>query len=122
MGRIGERVLDLIRESGMTQKEFSSRTGIPQSTISDWRGKGLNPSSDKLAIICEVLNIDPAVLISGSGLHKYEKEQTLQARKGSMEYELVAVFNQLTPAMRDRLLAYAYALRDIQNESSGKAT
>ena len=28
---IGERVLKLIREKGMTQKEFSLLTGIPQS-------------------------------------------------------------------------------------------
>ena len=36
---IGERVLQLTHERGMTQKEFSEKTGIPQSTLSSWKGK-----------------------------------------------------------------------------------
>ena len=63
---IGERVLDLVHEKGMTQKEFSDRTGIPQSTMSSWKGKRQNPSIDKLKVICDVLNVDPYYLISGT--------------------------------------------------------
>ena len=45
---ISGKIFELIREKGMTQKEFGKRTGIPQSTISDWKSKKLNPSSDKI--------------------------------------------------------------------------
>ena len=41
---ISGKIFELIREKGMTQKEFGKRTGIPQSTISDWKSKKLNPS------------------------------------------------------------------------------
>ena len=37
MASIGIRIIELVKERGMTQKEFSEKTGIPQSTISDWR-------------------------------------------------------------------------------------
>ena len=64
LGKIGLRILDLIKQNGMTQKEFSIKTGIPQSTISDWRGKDLNPNVDKIMIICEVLGISSQDLLS----------------------------------------------------------
>ena len=63
---IGERVIELVRERGMTQKEFSERTGIPQSTMSSWKGKKQNPSIDKLKVICDVLKVDPYYLMAGT--------------------------------------------------------
>jgi transcriptional regulator with XRE-family HTH domain len=63
---ISERIFELIRERGYTQKEFSKRTGIAESTISDWKKKGTNPVSDKILIICKVLEVSPYFLLSGS--------------------------------------------------------
>ena len=62
---ISERIFELIRERGYTQKEFSKKTGIAESTISDWKKKGTNPVSDKILIICEVLEVTPYYLLSG---------------------------------------------------------
>ena len=56
MASIGLRVLESIHDKGMTQKMFSEKTGIPQSTICDWRRRKLNPGSDKIMKICEVLD------------------------------------------------------------------
>ena len=63
---ISERIFELIRERGFTQKEFSKRTGIAESTISDWKKKGTNPVSVKILIICKVLEVSPYFLLSGS--------------------------------------------------------
>lgn len=46
--KIYERIFELIKLNGMTQKEFSKATGIPESTISDWKKKGYNPGLDKM--------------------------------------------------------------------------
>ena len=51
---ISEKIFELILRNGVTQKEFSEETGISQSTISDWKRKGTNPSADKILKICEV--------------------------------------------------------------------
>ena len=112
---IGERILDLIKEKGMTQKEFSTRTGIPQSTISDWRGKRLNPGSDKIMIICDVLNVDPMYLISGTeGGYRYERTDSLTVYQDSEEYQMLLDYRQLNEDSKKRLQGYAQALKDLQ--------
>ena len=60
---ISENIFKLIGERGMKQNEFSKRTGISESTISDWKRKGTNPASDKIMIICEVLSVSPYELL-----------------------------------------------------------
>ena len=61
---ISQKVFELLREKGMSQKDFSMATGIPQSTISDWRKKNTNPASDKILVICDALDITPYELLS----------------------------------------------------------
>lgn len=60
---ISERIYQYLEEKGMSQIEFVKRTGISQSTVSDWRRKGTNPSADKIMIICDVLEISPYELL-----------------------------------------------------------
>ena len=60
---ISERIYKYMEEKKISQIEFSRRTGITQSTVSDWRRKGTNPSADKIMIICEVLGITPYELL-----------------------------------------------------------
>ena len=54
---IRDRIFDKLEELNMTQKEFSEKTGIPQSTVSDWRKKHTNPTADKIMVICKVLDV-----------------------------------------------------------------
>ena len=63
---ISDKIFDLLLEKGMSQKDFSERTGIAQSSISDWKRKRTNPVSDKILIICEVLDVTPYELLSGT--------------------------------------------------------
>ena len=62
---IRDRIFAKLEELNMTQKEFSELTGIPQTTISDWRKKRTNPTAEKILIICKVLNVTPEWLLSG---------------------------------------------------------
>ncbi|MCQ2548573.1 MAG: helix-turn-helix domain-containing protein [Lachnospiraceae bacterium] len=52
-----EKIFDRLQELHMSQIELSRRTGIPTSTISDWRKKKINPQADKLVVICKALNM-----------------------------------------------------------------
>lgn len=114
---IGERILQLILERGMTQKEFSARTGIAQSTISEWRSKRLNPGSDKIMIICEVLDVDPVYLISGTeGGNRYEKTKALTIYSDSDEYELLYEYRDLNEDSKKRLQGYLQALKELQKK------
>ena len=62
---IRDRIFTKLEELNMTQKEFSHRTGIAESTISDWRKKRTNPTAEKIMIICKVLDVTPEWLLSG---------------------------------------------------------
>ena len=56
---IRDRIFNRLEELNMTQKEFSKRTGIAESTISDWRKRHTNPTAEKIMIICKVLDVTP---------------------------------------------------------------
>ena len=62
---ISEKIFNRLNELGMTQKEFSEKTGIAQSSISDWKHKHTNPSADSLLIISKVLGLSVDDLLSG---------------------------------------------------------
>ena len=61
---ISEKIYLLMEQRGISQKEFANRTGISQSTISDWKRKKTNPAADKIMKICEVLHVSPYELLS----------------------------------------------------------
>ena len=114
---IGERILLLLRERGMTQKEFSVKTGIPQSTSSEWRSKRLNLAADKIMIICEALDVDPVYLISGTkNVSRYEKTKSLVIYNDSDEYQMLLKYRNLCEDNKKRLQGYALALEDLQKK------
>ena len=62
---ITENIFRILEEKRISQKEFSAITGIPQSTICDWKKKGKSPNSDKIATICNALDVTPYEIIDG---------------------------------------------------------
>ena len=66
--KISERILELMDQKGMTQKELSNKTGIAQSVISDWKTKKTNPSANKLVLIAAALKVSvKKLLVSPEG-------------------------------------------------------
>ena len=110
---VSQRIFKILDQRKMTQKEFSEKTGIPQSTISDWRKKNTNPASDKILIICSTLNITPYELLSG-----VKEEGTRSSgvgyriiMDGSEEGIILEMYDELESDKRGRLLGYLEALR-----------
>ena len=50
--QISSKVFSILKERGISQKEFSKMTGIAESTICDWKRKGFNPSAGRISTIC----------------------------------------------------------------------
>ena len=103
----------------MTQKEFSDRTSIQQSTISEWKKKKTNPSADKIMIICKVLDVEPEWLLSGTdGKTGYRNPLDWYViGKGTELGEMISEYNALDNRQRARLKGYIDALKDhIQEE------
>lgn len=52
-----------MKERKITQTELAKRTGIRQSSISDWLNDRYEPKQDKVYIIAKALNVSPAWLL-----------------------------------------------------------
>ncbi len=119
---ISEKIFDLLQKSGMSQKEFSEKTGIAQSAISDWKRKKTNPVSDKILIICEVLNVTPEELLSGtsSNSNRSKKDDYYVISKSSEMGEFIKSYDQLSKDLRDRVIGYVEALADLEKKRAEK--
>ena len=116
MKTVSDRIFELLKERKMTQKEFAKRTGIAESSISDWKKKRTNPVSDKILIICEVLDVSPYELLSGAehtGSRSREHD-TYVISKGTDVGMLVESYQKLDSDLQKRLLGYLEALKELQ--------
>ena len=101
---ISEKIFELILRNGMTQKEFSEETGISQSTISDWKRKGTNPSADKILKICEVLKVTPYELLGENETERNAGNPEMSAGNEG--------FRNLSDRKKERILGYLAALQE----------
>ena len=118
---ISERIFERLEQLSMTQKGFAEKTGILQSTISEWKKNKTNPSSDKILIICKTLDVSPEWLLSGvdPAASRTKNQEYYTVNVETDTGLLVADFNKLEKEQRDRLLGYAAALIAMQEEKKG---
>lgn len=110
---ISEKIFELIKARGMSQKDFAIATGISQSTISDWKTKKTNPAADKIMVICDVLGVTPVELLtSGEQFKSYEPDKMVKLEADSEKYALIETVKRMDDAQVHRLLAYVEKLRE----------
>lgn len=63
---IQQRIFEIMSEKGISQAELSKKTGISPSTISDWKRKNMNPSSDKIIDISNCLGVSVYYLLGAT--------------------------------------------------------
>lgn len=107
---ISERIFEIMKDRGITQKEFSKRTGIPQSTISDWKGKRINPSADKIMTISDALGVQPIEILSGTESKDYHMPEYVMINRGSDEFLILEKYRKLDEGTKKRLMGYLDAL------------
>ena len=116
MKTVSDRIFELLKEKKMSQKEFAKRTGIAESSISDWKRKRTNPVSDKILIICEVLEVTPYELLSGAEHtgNRSRDNDTYIISKGTELGMLVESYQKLDTDMQKRLIGYMEALKEMK--------
>ena len=111
---ISDRIFEKLKQLNMSQKQFSEETGISQSTISEWKSKGTNPTSEKIMIICKVLDVTPEWLLSGignTGTRGNELPWFVIGRDSEIG-ELIAEYKSMDEKQRDRLMGYVEAMKE----------
>ena len=102
----------------MSQKQFSEETGISQSTISEWKSKKTNPTSEKIMQICTVLDVTPEWLLSGSektGKRGNDLPRYIVDRDSEIG-EIIYNYNRLEEQQRQRVYGYMMALAQLNKE------
>lgn len=56
--QIQKKLIEAIKQSGMTQIELAKKTGICQQTISSYLHQNKMPSLDTFANLCKILDAD----------------------------------------------------------------
>ncbi len=114
---ISERIFEKLHQLNMTQKTFAEKSGIKQSTISEWKKNGTNPSSDKILAICRGLDVTPEWLLSGvdkAGSRGVDMDYLIIDKKSDIGV-LVETYKSMDEGMRNRLMGYMegfLAMRD----------
>ena len=114
MNTISNRIFDRLQELDMTQMEFSNRTGINPSTISEWKKNGTNPSSDKIMSICKALSVSPEWLLSGIDPvgNRRESDYYTIAKSSNMG-RLITLYLKIKPQLQGKAMGYLEALNDV---------
>ncbi|MDO4321176.1 MAG: helix-turn-helix transcriptional regulator [Lachnospiraceae bacterium] len=109
---ISERIFCILNEKGMSQKTFSEKTGIAQSTISDWKRKKTNPAADKIMVICSVLDVSVYELLGDTECKGTQQKDYVVIGKDSEEYALLESYHSLQTNDKAKLLGYMDALKN----------
>lgn len=117
---ISERIFDLLEVRGMSQREFSEKTGIAQSSISDWKRKKTNPVSEKILIICEVLNVTPYELLGGTdgAGRRSNPAEVLILDKNSEVGKLALEYLNMDRDFQGRIKGYIHALKEMDGQGA----
>ena len=109
---ISEKIFEIIKERGMSQKEFAIATGISQSTISDWKTKRTNPAADKIMVICDVLGVTPVELLaSGEQFKSYDPDLSVAPDISMEKRTLIECIKKMDERQVSRVLAYVKKLK-----------
>lgn len=107
------RLKNIMKERKITQTELAKRTGIRQSSISDWLNDRYEPKQDKVYIIAKALNVSPAWLLG------YDEPSTNQTEGYYLDPETAEFAEYLRTRPEARLLFSAS--RGISKEDMEKA-
>ena len=63
LDKISERLIEAIKQSGLSQTEIAKRLGIKQPTVGQYLSGRAMPALDTFANLCEILDLDPAYIL-----------------------------------------------------------
>ncbi len=61
--QIQDKIIQSIKESGLTQTELAKKLGIKQPTVGQYLSGRAMPALDTFANLCAILDLDPAEIL-----------------------------------------------------------
>lgn len=108
------RLKSVMAEHKITQTELAKRTGIRQSSISDWLNNRYEPKQDKVYLLANALNVSPAWLLG------YDEPDIQKPKDGYYTDPEAAEFAKYLRTRPEARLLFS-ASRGISKEDMEKA-
>ena len=108
------RLKSVMAEHKITQTELAKRTGIRQSSISDWLNNRYEPKQDKVYLLASALNVSPAWLLG------YDEPDIQKHKDGYYTDPEAAEFAEYLRTRPEARLLFS-ASRGISKEDMEKA-
>ena len=108
------RLKSVMAEHKITQTELAKRTGIRQSSISDWLNNRYEPKQDKVYLLANALNVSPAWLLG------YDEPDIQKPKDGYYTDPETAEFAEYLRTRPEARLLFS-ASRGISKEDMEKA-
>lgn len=103
----------LIEEKGITVYRLFKITGVPQSSISEWKRGNSIPKIDKLIKIAEYFGVSVEYLISGEENEQKEKPSTVSSEGlSAKELEIIQLLRSFPDEERAKAFSVAHAVLD----------
>ena len=117
---ISERIFKILKDKNISQNAFAQQIGLASSTISDWKTKKTNPSSDKIMDICIALNITPEQLLTGKDIDDdifttKVNENSSNPEFSKSDIKILKEIHELKETQRKRLIKYIEVLKQLDN-------
>lgn len=110
---IGERILKLRKEKGLSQEELGSVLGVSRQTVSKWETGESNPDLDKIIPMCDLFEIKADELLRGE---EFTDNEIQEINDKEFEYKKVKKYEPLVVA--GSILLYFIAVVWIMVASS----
>lgn len=108
------RLKSVMEEHKITQTELAKRTGIRQSSISDWLNNRYEPKQDKVYLLANALNVSPAWLLG------YDEPDISKSKDGYYTDPEAAEFAEYLRTRPGARMLFS-AAKDISKEDLEKA-
>ena len=106
---MNERLREVRKYTGLSQREFCAKIGMTQSTYASLETGAREFRGAYVILICKSYQVNEEWLRTGNG------EMFLEEPNKALE-ELLNIFDRLTPALQEYVLAQAKGLLELQTQ------
>ena len=105
------RFNELLAQKGLLASDVAAKTGISKSTISKYIHGQIEAKQDKIYLIANAYNVDPAWLM---GYDVPMERDAVADKLDEYEMEMIKIISGIADeGIKRRLLAYARKMKDI---------
>lgn len=105
---MNNRIRELRKSLGLSQKKFAEKIGLKQNAISYMEKQGATVTEQNIMAICAQFCVSEDWLRTGSGKMFLENEKK--------QREFFEIFDELSPSLQDYLIKTARDLLDAQSK------